>query len=86
MGGFDITRNNMPFPSNLMQATRVGFNTVLRPGFLKGFSLNAGASYATHGRNVGQSSMYYGGLQYVFRVKKSTSTTDSPSSLTPQLD
>lgn len=70
LGGFDITRNNMPFPSNLMQATRVGFNAVLRPAFAKGFSLNAGAGYTTHGRNVGQSTMYYGGIQYVFRVEK----------------
>ena len=26
LGGFDITRNNMPFPSNKMNATTVGVN------------------------------------------------------------
>lgn len=66
--GFDITRNNMPFPSNLMQQTRVGFNAVYRPNFLKNISFNAGWSTATHGRNVGQSTMYYGGLQYVVKL------------------
>ena len=33
LGGFDITRNNMPFPSNKMNATTVGINIkyVLKP-------------------------------------------------------
>ena len=26
LGGFDITRNNMPFPSNEMDMSRIGFN------------------------------------------------------------
>ncbi len=52
LSGFDITRNNMPFPSNLMQATRLGVNVVLRPPFMKAFSLNAGPTYTTNGRNV----------------------------------
>ncbi len=77
LGGFDITRNNMPFPSNLMQATRVGVNVVLRPAFMKAFSLNAGAAYTTHGRNVGQSTGYYGALQYVFNWHGKATAQDS---------
>jgi hypothetical protein len=84
LGGFDITRNNMPFPSNLMQATRLGVNAVYRPGYLKNFSFNAGASYATHGRNVGQSSMVYGGLQYVFRYKAKSQSEAPDDILSPR--
>jgi hypothetical protein len=76
LSGFDITRNNMPFPSNLMQATRVGVNVVLRPVFMKAFSLNAGATYTTHGRNVGQATGYYGALQYVFNWRDKAKTQD----------
>jgi hypothetical protein len=77
LGGFDITRNNMPFPSNRMQATRLGVNVVLRPAFMKAFSLNAGATYTTHGRNVGQSTGYYGALQYVFNWRGKANAQDS---------
>lgn len=78
LGGFDITRNNMPFPSNLMQATRLGVNVVLRPAFMKAFSLNAGATYTTHGRNVGQATGYYGALQYVFNWRGKANAQNAP--------
>ncbi len=77
LGGFDITRNNAPFPSNLMQATRLGVNVVARPPFMKAFSLNAGATYTTHGRNVGQSTGYYGALQYVFNWRNKAQAQES---------
>lgn len=82
LGGFDITRNNMPFPSNLMQATRVGFNGVYRPAFSEHFSVNIGASYATHGRNVGQSTAFYGGLQYVMNLWGHSSCRINPEPAT----
>jgi hypothetical protein len=70
MGGFDIRRNDMPFPSNLMQATRIGANFVYRPKFSKALSFQAGISGTTHGRNMGQSITSYGGVLYIFQLWK----------------
>jgi hypothetical protein len=69
-GGFDITRNNMPFPSNRMNATVGGINIKCNPRALPGLSIMAGGSYVLDGRNVGQSKMYGGGLAYVFDFNK----------------
>jgi hypothetical protein len=70
LGGFDITRNNMPFPSNKMNATNVGanFKYVLPP--LPQLSIVAGGMYTVAGRNVGQSTTIYGSLFYVFDFSK----------------
>jgi hypothetical protein len=70
LGGFDITRNNMPFPSNKMNATNVGanFKYVLPP--LPQLSIVAGGMYTVAGRNVGQSTTVYGSLFYVFDFSK----------------
>lgn len=65
-GGFDITRNNMPFPSNRMNATSVGANIKYVFPFLPQLSLNTGGSYVVAGRNMGQSYNLYGSLFYVF--------------------
>lgn len=72
-GGFDITRNNMPFPSNRMNATSVGGNIKYVFPFLPQLSLNTGGSYVVAGRNMGQSHNLYGSLFYVldFSSKKS---------------
>jgi hypothetical protein len=66
LGGFDITRNNMPFPSNRMNATSGGINLKCNPRALPGLSIMAGSSYVLTGRNVGQSLAFSGGLFYVF--------------------
>jgi hypothetical protein len=65
LGGFDITRNNMPFPSNRMNAASVGvnFKYVLRK--LPQLSLTGGAHQVVSGRNAGQSFMANGGIFYV---------------------
>ena len=70
LGGFDITRNNMPFPSNKMNATTVGanFKYVLPP--LPQLSIVAGGMYTVAGRNVGQTTNIYGSLFYVFDFSK----------------
>jgi hypothetical protein len=76
LGGFDITRNNMPFPSNRMNATVVGVNFKCNPNAFPGMSLIAGGSYTVAGRNVGQTIGATAGLFYVFDFNKKTKTTN----------
>lgn len=70
LGGFDITRNNMPFPSNRMNMTTVGaaFKYTLKQ--YTHLSLLAGANYTVAGRNVGQASAFNLGVFYAFYFKK----------------
>jgi hypothetical protein len=55
LGGFDITKNNMPFPSNKMNMTSVGLSFKLKPRALPDLTLLAEGYYTVAGRNVGQS-------------------------------
>ncbi len=82
LGGFDISKNNMPFPSNKMNATTIAANFKYEIQKVKGLSLVGGASHVITGRNVGQSTGYYGGLFYIldFSKKKSTKETTNNSS------
>jgi hypothetical protein len=75
LGGFDISRNNMPFPSNRMNMTTVGANFRYIPKWIPDLNVNAGYSYTIAGRNVGQSSTVYGGLFYIFHLTKKATTT-----------
>ena len=70
LGGFDITKNNMPFPSNEMNATRAGvaFKYTTKP--LPGLSIIASGNTTLTGRNVGQSTDFTAGVFYVFDFKK----------------
>lgn len=79
LGGFDITRNNMPFPSNKMNATTVGanFKYVLPP--LPQLSIVAGGMYTVAGRNVGQTTNIYGSLFYVFDFSKKIKSSEKSS-------
>lgn len=65
LGGFDIRRNDMPFVSNLMQATRLGANVIYRPKAAGPLSFQAGGAYKLQGRNMGQSTTVYAGLLYI---------------------
>src|ERR1044071_538173 len=58
-GGFDITRNNMPFPSNRMNASTAGVNIkyVLPP--LPQLSIVAGGSTTIAVSNMGQTPKVY---------------------------
>ena len=78
-GGFDITRNNMPFPSNRMNATRVGFNVKYPILFKRMLSLTGGATTTVAGRNMGQSTGFNAGIFYVmdFSPKKKTDSDKS---------
>ena len=70
LGGFDITKNNMPFPSNEMNATRAGVAFKYTTIFLPGMSIIGGSNVTLAGRNVGQSTDFTAGVFYVFDFKK----------------
>lgn len=76
LGGFDITRNNMPFPSNKMNATRVGTWLKYELMVPQGLSIIATGNYVIAGRNVGQATSISGGLFYIldFNKKKPASS------------
>jgi hypothetical protein len=68
LGGFDITKNNMPFPSNRMNMTTAGIHLKFEPRKLHGLSFIGGGNYTVKGRNAGQASSVYGGLFYVVNL------------------
>jgi hypothetical protein len=79
LGGFDITRNNMPFPSNEMDMSRIGFNFKYDMPFHPQLSLTGNVMTTISGRNVGQATGYNAGIFYVidFTKKKKTDADDS---------
>lgn len=74
-GGFDISMNNMPFPSNTMNMTKIGFNGKYNLKKISGLAIILGANHVILGRNVGQSNAVYGGLLYVIDFTKNVTTT-----------
>jgi hypothetical protein len=70
LGGFDITRNNMPFPSNEMNATKLGIHIKYDTDFVNGLSFVADANTTVAGRNVGQSTSFGGGVFYILDFSK----------------
>jgi hypothetical protein len=70
LGGFDITRNNMPFPSNKMNATKVGANCKYEINAVRGLSVIASGNYVVAGRNVGQATTVEGGIFYIINFSK----------------
>jgi Putative MetA-pathway of phenol degradation len=73
-GGFDITRNNMPFASNEMNATRIGFNFKYPMPFLPQLSVTGNIMTTVAGRNVGQSTGFNAGVFYVIDFSKKEKT------------
>jgi len=72
LGGFDMTRNNMPFPSNKMNATSIGVNFKYTLPVHTNLAILAGANQVVAGRNMGQSTSVNGGIFYaVYFNKKS---------------
>ena len=65
LGGFDMRKNDMPFPSNRMNDKTIGANFKYTSSFIQGLELSAGADYVVKGRNVGQSSTFHAGLFYL---------------------
>jgi hypothetical protein len=79
LGGFDITRNNMPFPSNNMDATRIGFNFKYDMPFHPQLSLTGNVFTTVAGRNVGKATGFNAGIFYVIdftKKKKNDSKED----------
>jgi hypothetical protein len=70
LGGFDITKNNMPFPSNKMNQSRIGFNGKYEPAKWKGLSLTSAVFITTAGRNMGKSTAVQFGTFYILNVAK----------------
>lgn len=67
--GDDIRYNDMPFPTNKMQATTAG---VFAKYFIwKSLALQASYGKVLSGRNVGESTMYSAGATYFFNITKS---------------
>lgn len=74
LGGFDITRNNMPFPSNEMNATRIGFNFKYNMPFHPPLSLTGNVMTTVAGRNMGQATGFNAGIFYVLDFSKREKT------------
>ncbi|WP_375445314.1 hypothetical protein [uncultured Fibrella sp.] len=64
--GDNIRRNDMPFPTNNMQATTVGWYGKYQP---HNIGFNARAGYVTNGLNMGQSTSFMLGLLYQINLK-----------------
>jgi hypothetical protein len=70
LGGFDIAKNNMPFPSNRMNATTIAANLKYEIQKVPGLSVVGGASQVIKGRNIGQSTGFYSGIFYILNFQK----------------
>ncbi len=70
LGGFDITRNNMPFPSNRMNAATLGVNVKYNLKAVSGLSLIGGGNTTLSGRNMGQSTAVNAGIFYILDFSK----------------
>jgi hypothetical protein len=79
LGGFDITRNNMPFPSNKMNATSIGANFKYLLPSIPQLSIVAGGNTTIAGRNMGQATNFYGSFFYVFNLAPKEKRTDNSS-------
>ncbi len=69
LSGFDIRKNDMPFPGNKMNFTSAGVNA--KYSLQSGLEFTAGADYVVAGRNVGQSTTLHGGIYYLFDLSSS---------------
>jgi len=72
LGGLDIRKNDMPFPSNKMNATMMGGHFRYDLPVIKRLSLTGGAAFTIAGRNVGQATSFDAGVYYIldFSPKK----------------
>lgn len=70
LGGGDIRRQDMPFVSNKMNASKVGALVMYYLPFPKNLAVRLSGNYTVAGRNVGQSTSVLGGLLYTFYFTK----------------
>jgi len=71
-GGFDIRKNDMPFPSNRMNMTTVGGLAKYSFENVTGLELTVGGNYVVSGRNVGQSTNLFASVYYILDFSKKT--------------
>ena len=76
-GGFDISTNNMPFPSNAMNMTKIGINSKYTFDKVSGLSLVAGYNQVVEGRNLGKSQSVYGGVFYIISFNKNQKSQEN---------
>jgi len=79
LGGFDIRRNDMPFPSNKMNSTTAAVNIKWTLKWVPGLSLIGGGGYTLAGRNVGQATMFNAGVFYILDFNHSDKTKGKSS-------
>ena len=75
LGGFDITKNNMPFLSNKMNSTSIGVNFKYNLNTPAGLSITGGAQQTIAGRNVGQATGFNAGVFYILNFSKKKKAT-----------
>jgi hypothetical protein len=75
LGGGDIRRQDMPFVSNRMNASRVGGLVMYYLPWPKNMGVRGMVTHVVSGRNVGQSTSVMGGLLYTIYFKKKTDET-----------
>jgi hypothetical protein len=69
-GGFDISKNNIPFVSNKMNATTLGLHIKYETNFVNGLSFVADGMTTIAGRNIGQTSGFTVGAFYIMDFTK----------------
>lgn len=84
LGGFDIRRNDMPFPSNEMDMLSLGVNGKYELPWVNGLAVTGGAEYVLNGRNVGQSTGYNIGVFYIIDFSKKQHKPDQTPTTTDQ--
>lgn len=67
-GGGDIRRQDMPFVSNRMNASRLDVLVEYYALSSKRLGLRLGGTYTLSGRNVGQSTSLLAGVTYIFKL------------------
>lgn len=70
LGGHDIRRQDVPFPSNRFHFDQASVGFQYYAPFLKGLSVIGSGGYVLAGRNVGQSLAITGGLTWEFGAWK----------------
>ncbi len=66
LGGDNIRRNDMPFPTNDMNGTDIGGYLKYQPSH---FGVNFRYAYVTQGHNIGQATSFSAGILYQFGFK-----------------
>jgi hypothetical protein len=72
LGGFDITRNNMPFPSNRSNNTSLGAQVKYTLKRHTNLAFVGGGSSVLSGRNAGQATAFNVGAFYAFYFSNKT--------------